>query len=186
MLDIAVSQTMTQPSYRDLMDVLGKLDAWVEQQQESQAIQAAPPPQDLVTAFNNALEKPQGQVVENVQAEQLPSPESILQSQQIHSDPTQPQTLTLAQEVNLDRGMGTIDQVGALNTNTANNVYPTENVQEILQNLLDIINKDAMSIPPADILHAQRLVGLLRVHAESGKKVSEGVSDTLEQVLESQ
>ncbi|MBO4301671.1 MAG: hypothetical protein J5861_08740 [Desulfovibrio sp.] len=57
---------------------------------------------------------------------------------------------------------------------------------EAARELSQLLSRPADEISPMNLLQAQRLVGILKVHAESGKKVSEGVSDTLEELLEQQ
>ncbi|MCR4665676.1 MAG: hypothetical protein K5657_00070 [Desulfovibrio sp.] len=85
--------------------------------------------------------------------------------------------MTKAQEINLDRGLETLDN--------ASGSYK-KNFLETAQELSELLSKPSAEISPIDLLQAQRLMGVMKVHGESGKKVSEGVSDTLEQLLEQQ
>ena len=52
------------------------------------------------------------------------------------------------------------------------------------RDLSDILAKPAGELSPLDLVQAQRLVGMLKVQAETGQKTSEGVSDSLEQLLD--
>ena len=85
--------------------------------------------------------------------------------------------MTEAQEINLDRGLGALD--------SAADARRSEFYRAARQ-LSDLLARPAAEISPLDLLQAQRLVGVLKVQSESGRKVSEGVSDTLEQLLEQQ
>ena len=81
-----------------------------------------------------------------------------------------------AQQVNLDRGFEAIDSAREENVKLAN----------AAQELIDILQKDASQLSPADLLRAQQIVGVIKYGAESGVKVSEGISETFEQLLEQQ
>lgn len=85
--------------------------------------------------------------------------------------------MTVAQKINMDRGLEAVDKaVHSQRTDFFDTAHQ----------LSQLLNRPAAEISPMDLLQAQRLVGILKVHAESGRKVSEGVSDTLEQLLEQQ
>ncbi len=85
--------------------------------------------------------------------------------------------MTEAQGVNLDRGLDELDRAAESRRGE---------FFRAAKHLSELLSKPAAEISPLDLLQAQRLVGVLKVHGESGKKVSEGVSDTLEQLLEQQ
>ncbi|MBO5490270.1 MAG: hypothetical protein J5960_02420 [Desulfovibrio sp.] len=85
--------------------------------------------------------------------------------------------MTEAQEINLDRGL---DALGSAADARHSEFY------RAARQLSDLLARPAAEISPLDLLQAQRLVGVLKVQSESGRKVSEGVSDTLEQLLEQQ
>ena len=207
MLEVAAS-----PAYKDLMDALGKLAEWSEQAGKGD-LPSGQPPEDLVRQFNEALGgtpveaaqradavgpaenaafAPEAVVPEN-------SPVDIIAESDLFSadqepvrpadNDTAPQDrlfeeqrrevgdMTEAQGVNLDRGLDALDRAAE---SRRGEFY------RAARNLSEILSKPAAEISPLDLLQAQRLVGVLKVHGESGKKVSEGVSDTLEQLLEQQ
>lgn len=85
--------------------------------------------------------------------------------------------MTEAQGVNLDRGLDALGQAAETRR---------EEFLESAYKLSQLLSRPAAEISPLDMLQAQRLMGTLKVQSESGRKVSEGVSDTLEQLLEQQ
>lgn len=85
--------------------------------------------------------------------------------------------MTIEQKTNMEWGLEALEQ--AVHA-------PRANFFDTAHMLSQLLNRSVVEISPMDLLQTQRLVGILKVHAESGRKVSEGVSDTLEQLLEQQ
>ncbi|MBQ9536465.1 MAG: hypothetical protein IJU79_01595 [Desulfovibrionaceae bacterium] len=148
-------EAVATSTYKDLFQIVGKLDEWMEQAGTG-ALPSQPPPKDLVDQFQVLMERTQ-----NVGA--IDAPE------------TKVRAMSQAEIINLDKGMAAVDSV-----------KPKSEALELMQNLGEILQKEANQLSPADLLQVQRLAGLIKVQAETGKKVSEGVSDTLEQLLEQQ
>ena len=192
MLEVAAA-----PAYRDLLNALGKLADWTEQAGRG-SLPAGPPPDDLVRQFNEALEKvPAGStqalepaVVEKTSAGPVGSSEMYMAGgEPVSSVDTDmnPEVrlfeaqrreigaMTDVQEVNLDRGLNAVDEA-------VGKGHP--DFLHTAQKLSELLSKPLEEISPVDLLQAQRLMGVLKVHGETGKKVSEGISDTLEQTLD--
>ena len=185
--------------YRDVLDALGKLADWMEQAGRG-SLPAGSPPDDLVRQFNEALgEIPAASVQTPQPATAETTPADLISRSGLFSTGDHPvgsvdaektmdgrvfatqrreiNAMTEAQEVNLDRGLKAVDE--AVKTQSPDFLRTAETLSELL-------SKPAAEISPVDLLQAQRLMGVLKVHAETGKKVSEGISDTLEQTLEQQ
>lgn len=204
MLEYAAS-----PAYKDLFDALGKLAEWADNS-GSGHVPSGPPPSDLVRQFTEVLEQsPQasealsvqrseqisasaqcaphdliassdlfqsGEIsVENAEAEDF---SDMSLSDRLSDQPRRPaERLTTSQEVNLERGMQAIDEVSR--------AKETDFLRSA-ERLSEILSRSASELSPVDLLQAQRLIGVMRIHAESGQKLSEGVGETLEQLLEQQ
>ena len=187
MLDIAA-----QPSYKNLMDALGKLSEWMESAGTG-AFPSGKPPEHLVQQFNDALKVTND--ASSLRADPIPSsppPSQIIQESNlfkgneisvdsdntvkgIHETKRDIGPLTEGQKVNVEKGLDAIDH--AMDKTTF-----LEHVNQLAQ----ILAKNSGRISPHDLLQAQRIVGMLKIHAETGKQVSEGISDTFEQLLEAQ
>ncbi|MBR4742171.1 MAG: hypothetical protein IK079_04660 [Desulfovibrio sp.] len=192
-------------TYKDLMSALGKLVEWSEQAGKG-SVPSGPPSADLVQQFSEALGAnipatedlsvqagDQGAASTRLAPKDLIANSDLFQSGEMPVNATdgadvsdmppfgQPQRLkesmTMSQEVNLNRGMQAIDEV-----NRANETDFFQSAQK----LSEILSQSASEFSPMDLLQAQRLIGFLRIHAESGQKLSEGVGETLEQLLEQQ
>ena len=205
MLEIAAA-----PAYKDLLEALGKLAEWTEQA-GSGGLPAGPPSADLVRQFNEALNvipaetatpvAPAATAPDAAQAPGItePGPSEVIGDAELFQTDGKPvrladngpvaddrlfeeqrrdvDTMTEAQEVNMERGLHALDAAADASR---------PDFFGMARKLSALLSKPAAEISPMDLLQAQRLVGILKVHAESGKKVSEGVSDTLEQLLEQQ
>lgn len=207
MLEVAAS-----PAYKDLMDALGKLAEWTEQAGKGE-LPSGPPSEDLVRQFNEALQSaptegaaradavnPADGAVRSAEAVPDTTPADVIGKADMfqqdnraavhaaHKDagvdhlPFDDQRrgverMTNAQEINMDRGLDALDN--------AADTRRTEFFQAA-QDLSQLLSNASFQLSPVELLQAQRLIGVLQVEAESGKKTSEGVSDTLEQLLEQQ
>ena len=205
-----LSAAAAAPAYKDLLEALGKLADWTEQA-GSGSLPAGPPPADLVRQFNDALNAVPAEAATGVappatapDATQAPGitetgPSDVIGDAdlfQADGKPVRPAdndavaadrlfdeqrreigVMTEAQEVNMERGLNALEAA-------ADSRRP--DFLGTARQLSELLSRPAAEISPMDLLQAQRLVGVLKVHAESGKKVSEGVSDTLEQLLEQQ
>ncbi|MBQ7584667.1 MAG: hypothetical protein IJU40_00255 [Desulfovibrionaceae bacterium] len=196
-------ETLANPTtYKDLLNTIGKLSEWAEQAGTG-SLPLNPPSSDLIARFQSALNEIQPQAATEKISPDLtpnyPKPQEVLGSCDFFKAETQTpkaeginkvqetsQTsppvgeLTRTQEVNLQKGMQAID------TSMEGKETDTKYWLKTIQDLGNILAQEASKISPQDLLKAQHLVGLLKVHAETGRKVSEGISDTLEQLLDVQ
>lgn len=197
-------ETAVMPAYKDFMNIIGKLSEWTEQ--ASQFVgPSQPPPNELVQQFNQVFERinqtvapdktpnvdlnPTARPINDIFASsdlftnnnqaKITNLDLNVQNQNIDPRRHDFSNLTLAQETNMDKAFNTIDKV-------SNKTKVDTDFHANLKDLSDILNKNSMDLTPTDLLQAQRIIGIIKVHAESGRHVSEGVSDTLEQVLEQQ
>lgn len=186
-------------SFKNLFDAIGKLAPWIEEAGQASA-PSGPPPQELVKQFEAALESVnKSEQVQPMDAakiqETYPSPNDLIQKSelfngadgQVKVDTEQKLDLSTnrvdqtnnIQNANLDRGLD------ALGENIDTNFDP-DKAREAAKELLTFLQKDASQISPQELLRAQQIVGILKVGGESGTKVSEGISETFEQLLDNQ
>ncbi|MBR3663748.1 MAG: hypothetical protein IKN64_03735 [Desulfovibrio sp.] len=198
MLEVAAS-----PAYKDLLDAIGKLTQWTEQAGKG-ALPSGPPPAELVQQFTNALQaapvSTDKLAVQSAQSlEPQTTPKDIIASSKIFQADAAPssssdaatslensaferprratEAMTQSQTVNLERGMQGIE---------AASQSRQDEFMHVVTKLSEILGKQAANISPIDLIQAQRLVGVLRVQSESGRKLSEGVGETFEQLLDQQ
>lgn len=196
MLEVAAT-----PSYKSLLETLGKLTDWAESARDK--LPQGLPPKELVQEFNEALKASSaGESSLNVKAPQSieapasselkTKPSDLLENADFFKvdnqtipkqGPVFPEqnlgvnSLTESQQDNLDHSLNVIDTASQNNQSS---------FLETAQKISEFLSKSANDITPLDLLQVQRLVGMLKVDAESGKKFSEGIQDTIEQLLEQQ
>lgn len=125
----------------------------------------APDPK-IVEAFQEAMQK-QDPAPNPIATDLLPGPAQHMPETQMSTD------------MNLTRGLDKIHSAQEI-TQTHNSERP------LLEELSRLINTEAKMLSQEDLLRIQYLAGQLKVQAETGKKVSEATSDTLEQLLDTQ
>ncbi|MCR5813859.1 MAG: hypothetical protein K6G15_05160 [Desulfovibrio sp.] len=189
---IAMAST---PAYKDILETLGKLADWTEQAGKS-ALPSGPPPAELVEQFNQALAQ---SPVDNCAVSNAPEttlsvpsgpdklladtePVQVTASEAVEPENPafeplrrKPEAFTEIQKVNLERGMENLD---------AATQVKQDDFLRTAHSLSELLSKPAEVLSPMDLLQAQRLVGVLRIQAEAGQKLSEGVGETLEQLLQ--
>ena len=185
-------------SFKNILDAVGKLSSWMEDAGRAGG-SLGKPPDALVKEFETALQSPQtvdnSPPIEPLKSEAVEtSPSTVIgesdlfrvpsENSVISIEPTgnaedvlklQTDKLSDAQEIHIERGLDAVDSA-------QNEPNPIDAAKQ----LLDFLSKDATEISPVDLLRAQRLIGIIKVGAESGIKVSEGISETFEQLLEQQ
>lgn len=184
------------PAYKDLLATLGRLVDWTEQAGNS-SLPSGPPSAELVERFQRALAQmpaessaaaPQAVNATHTEPEKVIADARLFRPANDSADVPaetakgarerlrrEPESLTQAQQVNLEHGMEHLEAAAH---------HKQDMFLKTARSLSEIFSKPAEALSPMDLLQAQRLVGILRVEAEAGQKLSEGVSETLEELLQ--
>ena len=177
-------------SYKSVLEAMDQLSAWLEQA-KSHADMPSNPPKELVAQFEAALNRAETvaapsaitTTTNDVIAESsLFSETSANSARPVDTDishrPVQANqeliTVTDLERINVDRGMQTLKAVHG------------QDAIHVTQKILQILGKDAADLKPTDLLQLQQYMVAFKAAGEAGKSGSEGVSETLETILDSE
>ena len=172
-------------SYKSMLEAMNQLSAWLEEA-KSHVNAPADPPKELVAQFEAALQEVES--VSKAEAPVVTRPSDIIAESPLFSPkpvdtdlahrPVMANqeliTVTDQERNNVARGMQTLDAVHK----------PDE--LHAAQEIFKILSKDAIELSPADLLQLQSYAGTFSIAAEYGKKSSEGVSEVLETILDTE
>lgn len=164
-------------SYKNAMDAINQLSGWLEQAQQGMDLPKEPS-QELVAQFQAAMESGQAAPV-GLEASIRSAEEPLAVNNAAEAENPERVnknlfTITDQEEIHLEKGMEALDEVS-----THADLTP-ERFSEVLK----ILAKKAEHLSPTDLLQVQRYMGMASFSTESGKKASEGVSETFETILD--
>lgn len=84
------------------------------------------------------------------------------------------------ERINLEKGLETISSL----SDDSQQKKVADTLQQETQKILDILQKKTEQLSPLDLLQVQRYASMLSFSAESGKKTSEAISETIETILD--